>query len=98
MVYKVIITDQAQQDFLNILDYPHPKFSPLERVAYVEALQARCFSLDFMPQRFRQMRIGGNDYHVLPFKSHLVIYSVDEPSRTTSIITIRASAMRPKAD
>ena len=71
MVYKVIITDQAQQDFSDILDYPHTKFSPLGRLAYVEALQARCFSLEFMPQRFRKVMIGEKRYTALTPKPEI---------------------------
>jgi len=96
MAYKVIITDQAQQDFSDILDYPHAKFSALQRLKYVEDLQERCLSLDFMPQRFRQVQIGQDRCHILTFKAHLVIYTIDEAARVVSILTIRAGAMSSK--
>lgn len=96
MAYKVIITDRAQQDFLDILEYPHPKFTLAERVAYAEAIQARCFSLEHMPKRFRREWFGGVEYRILPYKAHLIIYRVDDTSQVVSIITIRSGAMEHK--
>ena len=94
MAYKVIITDQAQQDFAGILAYPHSKFSPAERMAYVGAIQARCFGLEYMPKRFRPEWFDGVEYRLLTYKAHLIVYQVDDTSRIVSVVTIRGSRMK----
>ena len=93
MAYKVIITDQAQQDFSSILEFPHPKFTLPERVVYVEELKDCCFKLEYMPKRFRREWFNGVEYRVRPFKGHLIIYRVDDFSGVVSIVTIRGGPM-----
>ncbi|MDJ0627600.1 MAG: type II toxin-antitoxin system RelE/ParE family toxin [Rhodobacter sp.] len=93
MVYKVLITARAEADFQRLLFENADRYTPRERLDYVEAIRTKCRGLDWFPKRSTPVTIKGLMYWRLTFKAHTVFYRVFDDERVVEIEAVLHSAM-----
>jgi len=62
MVYRVTLTARAEADFQRLLTENADRYTPRERLDYVQALRAKCQGLDWFPKRSTPVTIKGRQY------------------------------------
>jgi toxin ParE1/3/4 len=94
--YRVLITDRAFADLNGILDYIAAD-SPQNAVAVITRLQVAIDGLEMMPYRFAVARHRGrivSSVRSMPVPPHVVIYRVDDSTRTVHVLRVRHGAQR----
>jgi plasmid stabilization system protein ParE len=87
----------AEREILEAFDYIYER-SPLNAERWRDGLQAAIRSLDHLPTRCgqaRELHTLGRPLRQLLYKSHRVIFEIDEASRTVRVISVRHAARRP---
>ena len=88
MVYKVVVSGRAERDLASILHADSGRYTPQERLDYVEEIEARCFKLDMFPKRSTPIVINDFSYFRLTHKGHAVYYRVIEAENSVLIVTV----------
>jgi len=96
MKYSVEISIRGQSDISQAFGYIAVS-SPGNAIKWLAGLNERIESLETFPRRYGQAReqdhLGG-DYRQLVYKSHRIVYLVDEASKTVGVVCVRHAAMR----
>lgn len=90
MAYKIIETEQAQQDLSDIVDYIVSSLeNPSAAAVFLDEVGA-CFDrLERLPLMFEACRdphLKVLGYRKAQVKNYLMIYKVNEPTKTVSIM------------
>jgi plasmid stabilization system protein ParE len=94
--YRVIFQADARNEALRAAEYI-AKNAPLNAIRWYEGLEEAVESLSFMPHRCGiapETRYLGAEYRHYIYKSHRVIFRIDEKERTVRIIHVRHGARR----
>ncbi len=79
--YEVRVTGRAERDLRDILDAPSDNYTPIQQLAYVDAILVDCAKLDFWPKRFSAVYISGREYRRFRYKAHTIFYRVQEEQK-----------------
>jgi toxin ParE1/3/4 len=96
MIYDVKITSQARHDLKLIYEYiANELMSPATAEKQYSRIENAIFTLDHMPERFRQYEKEpwrSRNLRVMPINNYIVFYTVDNENRTTTVIRIMYGA------
>ena len=96
MIYHVKITEQARLDLKMIYEYiANVLMSPVIAEKQYFRIEDAIYSLDKMPERFRQYEKEpwrSRNLRVMPVDNYIVFYIVDNGSRTATVIRIMYSS------
>lgn len=86
MNYSVNISSQAEKDIRAIYEYiALSLMSPENAGAKLSRLEERINSLDNLPKRYPKYK---NDIRFMPVDSYLVFYTVNDDSKTVSVLRV----------
>ena len=86
MIYSVNISSQADKDLRAIYEYIAISLvSPQNAAAQLSRLEDRINSLDNLPNRYM---IYKNDIRFVPVDNYLVFYTVEDKSKTVSVLRV----------
>ncbi|HEX4796391.1 MAG TPA: type II toxin-antitoxin system RelE/ParE family toxin [Humisphaera sp.] len=94
--YTVIITPEAQDNITDAFDYIRER-SPLNAARWIRGLYRLIDDLELMPTRFgdaREQAYFEEDLRQIIYKSHRVIYLVDEARRHVNVLYVRHAKRR----
>ena len=72
MAYRVVFSDRAKRDLIDLLNDDSGRYSANERLNYVVDLEIRARRLDLFPKRGTTEWINGQEYWRLNHKAHVV--------------------------
>lgn len=95
MSYTVLITDAAAADLAEAFAYIHER-SPLNAERWIRAIYRQIHALEAFPGygRARESDLLGVELRQKTFKSHRIIFSVDEGKKLVTVHHIRHGARR----
>lgn len=92
MIYDVNITEQARLDLKLIYGYiANTLMEPVIAEKQYTRIETAVYSLDQMPERFRQYEKEpwrSRNLRIMPVDNYLVFYLVDNEKRTVTVIRI----------
>ncbi|MDO4619475.1 MAG: type II toxin-antitoxin system RelE/ParE family toxin [Lachnospiraceae bacterium] len=92
MIYKIKITDRADEDIRNIYEYiAYELQAPENASGQLDRIEQCIMSLDRMPERFRfyeKEPWKSRGLHIVPVDNYCVLYIVDSESMIVSIIRV----------
>ena len=90
MAYKIIETEQAQQDLSGIVEYIVSSLENLSAAAaLLDGVEACYDNLERLPLMFEACRdphLKALGYHKAGIKNYIMIYKVSEPEKTVFIM------------
>ena len=91
--YKLVLTPRAQRDLDAIFRYVSETLQESQTALHLlSALESGILSLDSMPYRCPERRIGAyahKGYRQLLIKNYVIIYRVNEEKKEVVVVTIR---------
>lgn len=97
MKYRVIIAPNAQQEIREAFAFIS-RGAPLNATRWIRGIYERIAGLEVMPERCELAReagfIEGVVVRQIIFKSHRIIFFVDEPSTSVHVVSVRHVARR----
>ncbi len=97
MKYRIIISPNAQQEIREAFAFIS-RGAPLNAARWLQGIHQRIASLETMPDRCELAReaefIEGVVVRQIIFKSHRIIFFIDEPSTSVHVVTVRHAARR----
>lgn len=91
--YKVKITPRAIRELHNIYEYiANEKLAPENAKGQVDRIKKAVLSLDTFPQSHQERnegRYAGKGYRQLLIDNYIVIFRIEETSKTVYLITIQ---------
>jgi len=94
-VYEVTLLDRAYRDLDGIYNYiANTLMEPDVALGIVDNIEAAILSLDVMPYRCPERKIGlfaGQGYRQLLIGNYTALYRVDEERKLVVVVTIRYS-------
>ena len=78
MAYSVVLSARAERHLRELLSASAAWYTPRQSIDYVEAIRARCRSLEEMPHRFSVQIVGGREFRRFNYKSHAIFYRIIE--------------------
>lgn len=91
--YKVKITPRAIRELDNIYEYiANEKLAPENAKGQVDRIKKAVLSLDTFPQSHQERnegRYAGKGYRQLLIDNYIVIFRIEETSKTVYLITIQ---------
>jgi len=96
MKYSVEMTPTAERELKSAFRYIHAR-SPLNAVRWLKKIHQAIDSLEDFPTRCgiaRESAHLGETLRQFVFKSHRIIFFVDEPSKTVRILFVRHAKMQ----
>ena len=91
--YKVMITPRAIRELDNIYEYiANEKLAPENAKGQVDRIKKAVLSLDTFPQSHQERnegRYAGKGYRQLLIDNYIVIFRIEETSKTVYLITIQ---------
>ena len=95
-VYRVVMLDHAYQDLDGIYEYiANTLMEPNVALSIVDDIEAAILSLDIMPHRCPERKIGayaGQGYRQLFVGNYTTLFRIDEESKIVVVVTIRYSS------
>ena len=95
MMYKVVPSERARKDILDIIGYITSELdSPEAARKLLIALYKEMNSLDTMPKRFAFVsdeRLAQMGIRSIPVKNYIIFYTVDEQKKSVTIIRVMYS-------
>ncbi|MCD8027103.1 MAG: type II toxin-antitoxin system RelE/ParE family toxin [Erysipelotrichaceae bacterium] len=92
MIYKIKISDQAEDDIRGIYEYiAYDLQSPLNARKQLSRIQSCIESLDTMPERYRIYQREpwkSRGLHMVPLNNYKVMYIVDNNEMIVSIVRV----------
>jgi len=98
--YQVIATPEAQSNIREAFDYIRDR-SPLNAARWLRGLHERIESLELFPRRCgtaREQPYFEEELRQLVYKSHRLIFTIDEEEKTVHVVFVRHAARRPKGE
>ena len=93
--YQIELLPRALRDLDNIYAYIARTFlEPGTALRLVEAIEHEILSLETMPDRYPERKIGayaGKGYRQLFVRNYTVIYRVDRKEKVVTVVTVRYS-------
>lgn len=90
MAYKIIHTESAEQDLDNILGYMvYSLANPSAAASFADAVAACYSDLEKTPLMYElchDPRLRTLEYHKAVIKNYIMVYKVDEPTKTVYIL------------
>jgi len=96
MKYEVIVTPEAQANIAQAYRYIAER-SPMNAAKWLRDLYAEIDGLETFPRRFGEARERAkvtDEIREVIFKSHRIIFTVDDKGRKVHVIYIRHGKMR----
>ena len=96
MKYEVIVTPEAQANVAAAYRYI-AEHSPMNAAKWVGDLYAQIDGLERFPRRFEEAREQSHvksEIRQIAFKSHRVIFAVDDARRKVYVVFVRHAKMR----
>ena len=91
--YKVKVTPRAMRELDNIYEYiANEKLAPENAKGQVDRIKKAVLSLDTFPQSHQERnegRYAGKGYRQLLIDNYIVIFRIEEASKTVYLITIQ---------
>jgi len=95
MMYEVNITGQARLDMKGIYEYiADTLMEPLIAEKQYTRIEMAVYSLEHMPERFRQYEKEpwrSRNLRIMPVDNYIVFYTVDNETRVVTVIRIMYS-------
>ena len=95
-VYKVTLFERAYRDLDSIYDYiANTLLEPSTALNIIDNIEASILSLDTMPQRCPERKIGtyaNKGYRQLFVGNYTVIFRIDKERKLVMIVTVRYSS------
>ncbi len=85
MEYEVVFSMRARQHMRKIMESSRGRYTSQQTLDYLDGIEARCGSLDHMPQRFRAVVINGHEFRRVNHKAHAILYRIIEQDRRVVI-------------
>jgi len=96
MKYAVIVTPEAQSNISAAYDYIAER-SPRNAGKWLRGLYKQIDGLEAFPRRFgdaREQSHFPNEIRQLVYKSHRIIFTIDEPTKTVHVVYVRHGKRR----
>ena len=96
MKYVVIVTPEAEENIAAAYDYI-AEHSPLNAARWLRGLYKQIDSLEEFPRGFgeaREQRHFAEEIRQVIFKSHLIIFPIDDASGMVHVVYVRHGKMR----
>lgn len=97
MRYRVIIAPNAQQEIRETFAFIS-RGAPLSAARWIRGIHERIDTLEIMPERCELAReagfVEGVVVRQIIFKSHRIIFFIDEPSTSVHVVAVRHAARR----
>jgi addiction module RelE/StbE family toxin len=92
MIYKVIVSRQAEMDMVEIGRYISRELKSLQAANTLQdEFDEKILDLEQMPRRYALVsdeRLALLGYRAIPVKNYLIFYTVDAPAQTVMIIRV----------
>jgi len=92
MMYDIVITEQARLDMKDLFEYiALTLLEPVIAEKQYSRIEKAVYSLDQMPERFRQYEKEpwcSRNLRIMPVDSYLVFYTVDKENLIVTVIRI----------
>jgi len=96
MKYGVIVTPEAQENITAAYDYIAQR-APLNAARWLADLYSQIGRLEKFPRRFgkaREQAHVAEEIRQVIFKSHRIIYTIDDTAGTVQVVFVRHGKMR----
>lgn len=97
MKYRVVISPNAQEEIREAFAYIS-RGAPVNAARWIEGMYERIASLETMPERCELAReaefVEGVAIRQMIFKSHRIVFFIDEPSASVQVVSVRHAARR----
>jgi plasmid stabilization system protein ParE len=96
MKYTVIVTPEAQANIEAAYEYIAER-SPLNATRWLRDLYRQIDRLEKFPRRFgeaREQRYVSDEIRQSIFKSHRIVFTIDDTARTVRVVYVRHAKMR----
>jgi plasmid stabilization system protein ParE len=94
--YRVIVTPEAQAGIRSAFDYIRER-APLNAARWLQGLYQQIDTLEGVPERCgfaRERKYFEDDLRRLIFKSHRIVFQIDEQQHTVHVLYVRHAKRR----